>query len=225
VEPASEVLLDFLAGDQHEDWRDRRYIQVRGGRTGHTYLVAHRNSQTAVELGRVCFDLDDRTVLHFHDNSVPPEEEVLGIKLVLEHREHWLRNQATVIDPSFNRDGTEDRSHQPVQVFDNPFGDHLDGVDDAAIAQVVGSTIMGFANGLGIPGNYGWWIEEMEKAFDQMMAEIDNPPEHDFLDDAERDFMGAAMKLGNFSTGALAHLAVHWRRLALGVAGADLEAV
>lgn len=223
VEPASEVLLDFLDERQHADWRDHRYIQVRGGRTGHRYLVAHRHSQTAVKLGRICFDLDDRTVLHFHDNSVPPEEEILGVKLVLEHREHWLRNEATVIDPSFNRDGTEDHSHNPVQVFDNPFGDYLDGVDDAAIAQVVGSGIMGAAHGLGIPGDYGWWLKEMEKAFEQMVDEIDRPPEHGFLDAAERDFMEAALQLVDVSPNAVAHLAVYWRRRALGVAAPDWE--
>ena len=36
-------------------------------------------------------------MLHFHDNSVPPEEEVLAAKLILEHREPWLRNEATCL--------------------------------------------------------------------------------------------------------------------------------
>ena len=139
VEPASEVLQEFLDDRQHADWRDHRYVQVRGGRSGHPYLIAHRNSAIAVRLGRACIDLHDRTVMHFHDNSVPPEEEVLGTMLVLEHREHWLRNQATVIDPSYNRDGTVDPDHTPTQVFDNPFGDHNDGVDDAGIVQAFGS--------------------------------------------------------------------------------------
>lgn len=218
VEPASEVLLDFLNEREHKTWSDDRHIVVRGNRTGHRYLIAHRNSPTAVRLGRACFDLDDRTVLHFHDNSVPPEEEVLGIKLVLEHREHWLRNEATVIDPSFNRDGTEDRSHEPTQVFDNPFGDYMDGVADAGIVQVVGSTIMGFARGLGIEGDYGWWLKDMEKAFEQI---LDEPPEREFLDSDERTFMEAALQLGDAAPKALAEVTLYWRRRALGEAAPD----
>lgn len=113
IEPASEVLLEFLDEREHQTWARDRHIVVRGGRTGHRYLLAHRHSPTAVKVGRICFDLDDRTVLHFHDNSVPPEEEILGAKLVLEHREHWLRNEATAIQGSFDRDGVEDCSAVP----------------------------------------------------------------------------------------------------------------
>ena len=46
---------------------------------------------------KICYDIDDRCVLHFHDWTVPPEEEVLATKLILEHREAWLRNEATVL--------------------------------------------------------------------------------------------------------------------------------
>lgn len=226
IAPASEVLLDFLDEREHADWRDHRYIRVRGGRTGHTYLLAHRNSPTAVDLGRVCFDLDDRTVLHFHDNSVPPEEEILGAKLVLEHREHWLRNEATVIQGSFDRAGNENPGYEPRQVFDNPFGDYLDGVEDAGIVQVVGSSIMGFAQGLGVPGEYEWWMAEMEKGWEQILKDLDlldDDPESEYLDDAEREFVDAAHQLGDAAPKALTSIAVYWRRRALGYAAPDWE--
>lgn len=223
VEPASEVLLDFLDEREHQTWSDDRRIVVRGNRTGHRYLIAHRNSPTAVRLGRVCFDLDDRTVLHFHDNSVPPEEEVLGVKLVLEHREHWLRNEATAIQGSFDRAGNEDLNDEPRQVFDNPFGDHLDGVADAAIVQTVGSVIMGFARGMGVEGDYGWWLKEMEQAFEQMLDELDEPEVREFLDGDEQLFMDSMQLLGGVAPKAAAEVALYWRRRALGVAAPDWE--
>lgn len=70
-------------------------------------------------VGRVCFDLDDGEVVHFHDRTVPPEEEILAAKLVLENREPWLRNEATIF-------GVKERLR-----FKNPFGDAADGIWDA----------------------------------------------------------------------------------------------
>lgn len=236
IEPASEVLLDFLTEREHRTWAEKRYIIVRGGRTGHRYLLAHRHSSTAVDLGRIVFDLDDRTVLHFHDNSVPPEEEVLGAKLVLEHREHWLRNEATVLHPSLNRDGSADHSHQPTHIFDNPFGDHMDGVEDAAITQTIGSTLMGMAHGLGASPAEDWWIRELGQAIERALGgveeieEIADPVDYDrdpdvpsdgWLDAREDAFFEDACTLGRASPKALAHVCVHWRRRAMGYAAPD----
>lgn len=127
IAPASEVLLTFLDEQQHEDWAKNRSIVVRGGLSDHEYLLAHRHSRTAQQIGRICFDLDDRAVVHFHDNTVPPEEEVLAAKLILEHAEPWLRNEATLWD-----------SYNAELVYKNPFGDGNDGVADAALAMSVG---------------------------------------------------------------------------------------
>ena len=99
ISRASEVLLSFLTPEEHETWAKHRFIVVQGQITGHSYLLAHRHSPIAVKVGRICFDLDDECVVHFHDNSVPPEEEVLAAKLILQHREPWLRNEATVFGP------------------------------------------------------------------------------------------------------------------------------
>ncbi len=75
---------------------------------------------------------DDLGVLHFHDNSVPPEEEVLATKLILEHRESWLRHEATCLGGDFDF------------VFKNPFGGGGDGVPDSQLTGEIGSFFRGF---------------------------------------------------------------------------------
>jgi hypothetical protein len=127
-EPATQVLLSFLDASQHATWRKDRYIVTRGGLSKHQYIIAHRQSEIAAKNGRICFDVFDKDVLHFHDQTVPPEEEVLAAKLILEHREHWLRNEATCLGVRFTR------------VFKNPWGDHLDGVWDSGITKMIGMT-------------------------------------------------------------------------------------
>jgi hypothetical protein len=125
VAPAREVLLSFLSADEHETWARERAIVVIGGLTGHRYILAHRQSRIAALNTRMCFDLDDGQVLHFHDNSVPPEEEVLAAKLILEHREPWLRNEATLLEGNNMK-------------FKNPFGNLSDGTESAALVSEIG---------------------------------------------------------------------------------------
>lgn len=126
VAPASEVLLEFLTPDQHETWAKDRVIEVDGHLSGHRYLLSHRNGRWGNRWGRICFDTDDQGVLHFHDQSVPPEEEVLAAALILGSREPWLRNEASCFMGGF------------TSVFKNPFGDIKDGVEDAALTQAIG---------------------------------------------------------------------------------------
>lgn len=134
IAPARDVLLAFLSPQEHADWAAHRAIIVRGGKSGHRYLLAHRNSPTAARLGKICYDLDDHFVLHFHQTEVPPEEEILAAKLILEHREPWLRNEATCLLQT--RDG---RWHDlGFLKFKNPFGDITDGRGDAAITATFG---------------------------------------------------------------------------------------
>lgn len=134
IAPARDVLLSFLSPQEHADWAEHRAIIVRGGKSGRRYLLAHRNSPTAARLGKICYDLDDHFVLHFHQTEVPPEEEVLAAKLILEHREPWLRNEATCLLQA--KDG---RWHDMgFMRYKNPFGDITDGRDDAAITATFG---------------------------------------------------------------------------------------
>lgn len=127
ISRASEVLMDFLTPGERQTWNDNRYVVAEGGLTHHRYVLAHRHSPIAAQIGRICFDLDDDIVIHFHDNSVPPEEEVLAAKLILEHREPWLRNEATTFG-GFQR-------------FKNPFGTGADGLAEAAQTRAIGATL------------------------------------------------------------------------------------
>ena len=137
IAPARDVLLSFLSPQEHADWAEHRAIIVRGGKSGHRYLLAHRNSPTAARLGKICYDLDDHFVLHFHQTEIPPEEEILAAKIILEHREPWLRNEATCL--SQTKDG---RWHDlGFMHYKNPFGDANDGREDAAITATFGIAV------------------------------------------------------------------------------------
>jgi len=127
--PATEVLLAFMDEEQHESWRKHRFLIAHGGITRHRYLVAHRNSPAAEKNRRMCFDLDDNQVMHFHDWTVPPEEEALAAMLILRHREPWLRNEATALG-----------MHK--HVFKNPFGDGGDGVRDSMLTAQIGAALL-----------------------------------------------------------------------------------
>lgn len=125
IEPAQEVLLQFCDAEQREQWLRERRLVARGGLTGHRYLIAHRHTDTAIKMGKCSWDLDDDAVMHFHDWTVPPEEEVLAAKLILEHREPWLRNEATCLGGHGQR-------------FKNPFGNGGDGTHDAGFTSAMG---------------------------------------------------------------------------------------
>lgn len=134
IPPARDVLLEFLNDEEHADWAKHRAIMVRGGMSGHRYLLAHRNTPTAGRLGKICYDMDDHFILHFHASDVPPEEEILTAKLILEHREPWLRNEATVVQPT--KAGTW--HDLGFMRYKNPFGDITEGRVDAAITAAIG---------------------------------------------------------------------------------------
>jgi hypothetical protein len=137
IAPARDVLLAFLNEQEHADWAEHRAISVTGGMSGHRYLLAHRNSPTAGRLGKICYDMDERFVLHFHATDLPPEEEILAAKLILEHREPWLRNEATVVQQ--RADGTW--TDLGFMRYKNPFGDIQDGRVDAAITGAIGGFV------------------------------------------------------------------------------------
>ncbi len=132
VEPASEVLLSFLTPEQHESWASDRCLIAVGGYTGVRYLLAHRHTPRARKMGRVCYSLDDEAIVHFHQTEVPPEEEILSALLILQLRENWLRNEATLFTPN-----------PAIGRFKNPFGDVMDGTEDAAMMERFGR-ILGF---------------------------------------------------------------------------------
>jgi hypothetical protein len=97
---ACDVLWAFLDPDQRREWLSSQRITAIGSRTGHAYDLAPRDSPRAGARGRICLDMDDLVLLHNFDLSLPPEEELLQAKLVLEHREEWLRVEGEV-DPTW----------------------------------------------------------------------------------------------------------------------------
>jgi hypothetical protein len=145
IGPAREVLLSFLSKEQHDDWAKHRYLIAYGSLSGHPYLLAHRHSRLAQQQGKICRDLDDDRILHFHDWSVPPEEEVLAAKLILEHREPWLRNEATLagIPTGF--------AYSDWSAFKNPFGDGMDGTLDASFTTLIGTGLAMLSSSLPAP--------------------------------------------------------------------------
>ena len=129
VGPATDALLSFLDQEQHASWREHRFLVARGGISRHRYLLAHRHTPLAAKQMRVAFDMEDGQVMHFHDWTVPPEEEVLAAMLILQHREPWLRNEATAL------------GFQRSFVFKNPFGNGGDGVVDSMWTHRVGEAL------------------------------------------------------------------------------------
>jgi hypothetical protein len=99
---ACDVLWEFLDPVQRMEWiqgpAGGQRITAFGGLTGHAYDLRPRTSPVAAQRGRICFDMDDKLVLHNFNLDVPPEEELLAAKLILEHRENWLRVEGEV-DP------------------------------------------------------------------------------------------------------------------------------
>ncbi len=127
LEPAAEVLFEFLTEDERREWSEDHSIVVAGGLTGHRYLLSHRHGKWAQRYGKICHDLDTDRTLHFHDWAVPPEEEVLSAKLVLEHREDWLRVEAALCGSP---------------LFENRFGDFYDGTRSASVTRQIGEGLL-----------------------------------------------------------------------------------
>jgi hypothetical protein len=130
---SSQVLKTFCTQRQWKDWTDKGWLIAYGGITGHAYRIVHRHHPAARAQGKITWDLDDDAVIHCYDWTVPPAEEVLNIKLVLEHREPWIRNNSGAL-------------MQRRERFHNPLGhEGLDGTDSAAFVSGIGSAFQGAA--------------------------------------------------------------------------------
>ena len=113
---ACDVLWEFLNESQRAEWLRSRGVTATGNRTGHTYRVHPRDSEAARLLGRCAWDIDDRVILHNFNRMVPPEEEMLGLLLMIQFCEEWVR-VAGEVDPS--------ERAEPGTIFPNT----MDGVD------------------------------------------------------------------------------------------------
>ena len=122
-ERASEVLHEFCSPEQWASWVANGFLDCIGGYTGYLYRLWHRHHPDVY--GRhIAHDMDNDVQVHCYDWFVPPPEEVLACKLVLEHREDWIRNRSGV-------------PYEAPHRFVNPFlprgYGHLDGVLDSAV--------------------------------------------------------------------------------------------
>lgn len=96
---SSKVLREFCTPAQWTSWVRDGYLLCHGHLTGHLYRICHRHHPIAIEEGKITRDLTNNLILHCYDWSIPPAEEVLGIKMILENREPWLRTPSTMVGP------------------------------------------------------------------------------------------------------------------------------
>lgn len=128
---SSHVLRRFCTEVQWAEWERHGYLHCRGGSTGIVYRLVHRNNPLALRQGKMAWDVTHNHVLHWWDWRVPPAEEVLAAKLILEHREPWLRNPNSLYDTA-----------NPQFVFANPLGaQRLQGTFDAGVHRLFGDPL------------------------------------------------------------------------------------
>jgi hypothetical protein len=87
---ASEVLATFCTRRQITRYLQQGSMFVVGGHTGRVYEVFHRGAAAMQGIGHCAVDQLSGEEICVWDNTVPPQEETLGIKLALEHRELWV---------------------------------------------------------------------------------------------------------------------------------------
>lgn len=90
---ASEVLAAFSTPRQRESFEAHGRMKVIGNRSGRSYYVYHRDEAAKRGLSR-CIATAQGEPICAWDATVPAEEEVLSLKLALEHREAWLLQKA-----------------------------------------------------------------------------------------------------------------------------------
>jgi hypothetical protein len=132
---ASAVLQAFCTPQQWADWTAHGFLRAYGQLSGHRYRIAHRHSALARHQKKIVWDESGDHLIHAYDWSVPPAEEVLTMKLAIEHAEPWIRNPSTVF--AFN-DDVEVKYRNPFVSLDRQ---GLDGTIDAA-------NVRGFGHGL-----------------------------------------------------------------------------
>jgi hypothetical protein len=94
---SSRVLQSFCTAAQWNDWVTKGWVTARGHRSGHLYRIVHRHHPAARAQGKITWDLTDDAVIHCYNWGLPPAEEVLSIKLFVEHREEQIRNESTCL--------------------------------------------------------------------------------------------------------------------------------
>lgn len=136
---ASEVLKCFSTPEQWEEWQRSGMLHCFGGLSGRRYEILHRHHPLAIQRGKIVWDVESQNVMHCYDWSVPPPEEVLTMKLVLEHAEHWIRNPSGCL------------AGPGMETYNDPFvppnKQYQDGIEDANVVSFIGSFAQSFING------------------------------------------------------------------------------
>ena len=94
---ADRLLLAFCTAEQQETWIEYGWLEAVGGITGDLYRIAHRHSPIARDQTKVAWLLTHNQVIHAHATWLPPAEEVLTLKLVIEGHESWVRNPSATL--------------------------------------------------------------------------------------------------------------------------------
>lgn len=127
---SSRVLREFCTPRQWRSWVKHGFLHCVGQLTGARYRLVHREHPLAATQGKICRDLTHGVTLHFYNCWVPPAEEILAAKLILENREPWLRNEATYFSGG--------------ERFKNPMGMGGDGTWDAGVFTRLGAVFQPF---------------------------------------------------------------------------------
>jgi len=148
---SSKVLKSFCTEEQWNDWMNKGYLHCYGSHSGHKYRIVHRHHPLAAVQQKIVYDLDENRYMKCWDWSVPPAEEVLAMKLYLEHREPMIRNRSTALgyDPLRHTDlsgcsGVIGSSLDSEDVYEDYFGGS-DGTWDAGQLGSFGAFIARFA--------------------------------------------------------------------------------
>ncbi len=83
---ASQVLKEFLTDQQLKDFEHHRQIVCKGNYSGKNYLITSRWSPKISTYGQI-FDLVTNELICANCNELPPSEELLSLKLMIEHKE------------------------------------------------------------------------------------------------------------------------------------------
>lgn len=84
---ASVVLNHFLDNTQIKDFETYRQIVAIGNSSHKPYLITSRYSPRVVDMGQL-YDIGDKKIICASCNEIPPSEEILALKLMIEHKEH-----------------------------------------------------------------------------------------------------------------------------------------
>lgn len=124
---AGEVLRAFLTDEEWKEYSENDHsLIVTGGLSHHKYIVSHRHAKWARHHHKICHDLTNGHTLHFHDWTVPPEEELLAAILILRYREHWLRTAG---------------SGSGAPSYSSGFGDGMDGTRSTSFTWAFGNAM------------------------------------------------------------------------------------